>query len=270
MKRLVVALTALAAFTAPALAADMAPRYAKAAPAAVAYAPSWTGCYIGAGGGGGVYVQDTTQYFVPPIAPAGTRIQAEAQHTLGGKGYFGTVGGGCDYQFGVGTYNFVIGAFGDYDFASIKGQWAQQNGNLTGTEKMSSAWSVGGRIGWVALPGLMTYFSAGYTEATFDQVNVSFFPASPANTNVAFFNAQTYKGWFLGAGDEYALNFLPGLFWKTEYRFSEFNKARYDLITTATGLPQGSSHDTQKFTHTVRTELVYRFNWGGAPLVAKY
>ena len=43
MKRLVVALTALAAFTAPALAADMAARR-RYAGCPGAYAPSWTGC----------------------------------------------------------------------------------------------------------------------------------------------------------------------------------------------------------------------------------
>jgi len=268
MKRLVIALTAIAAFNAPALAADMAKAPIRAA-APVAYAPSWTGCYIGGGGGFGMWNQDNTQYFIAPIVAAGTRVQAEAQHTSGGRGYFGTVDGGCDYQFGALGTNLVVGAFANYDFANMNGTFTVQNGNLTGEEKLSSSWAVGGRIGWVALPGLLTYFSAGYTEATFDRTNLSFFPALPANTNVQFFDAQTYKGWFVGAGDEYALNFLPGLFWKTEYRFSEFDKARFDLRTTATGAPSGHSIDTQKFTHTIRSELVYRFNWGG-PVVAKY
>ena len=75
-------------------------------------------------------------------------------------------------------------------------------------------------------------------------------------------NGQTYKGWFLGAGDEYALNFLPGLFWKTEYRFSEFDRGTNALRIIATGLPEGDSLDSKKFVHTVRSELVYRFNWG--------
>ncbi len=50
MKKFVLALTAAAAFTAPALAADLAPRY-KAAPVAVAPVASWTGCWISGGGG---------------------------------------------------------------------------------------------------------------------------------------------------------------------------------------------------------------------------
>ena len=93
---------------------------------------------------------------------------------------------------------------------------------------MSSAWSAGGRIGWLAFPSLLTYFSAGYTQATFDRTNLSvafgppFFPLGIPTS--AFIDKKTYKGWFLGAGDEYAIGFLPGLFWKTEYRFSEFDR----------------------------------------------
>jgi len=264
MKRLVVALTAIAAFTAPALAADLAKAPVRAA-APVVYAASWTGCYVGGGFGYGMWNQENTQFLDGP-----PRIQLQDTHTNGGRGYLGTVDGGCDYQFSAIGTSFVIGGFANYDFANIHGTFAAQNGNYTGNEKLSSSWAAGGRIGWVALPGLLTYFSAGYTEATFDRTNLSFFPQTiPANVNVLFFDKQTYKGWFLGAGDEYALNFLPGLFWKTEYRFSEFDAGRNTIRTTATGLPNGDSFDTKKYTHTIRSELVYRFNWGG-PVVAKY
>ena len=215
MKKLVLALTAAAAFAAPALAADMAPRYAKAVAAPIAYAPSWTGCYIGGGGGFGMYNQENTPFV---DGPPPTQIFDRAD--TGGRGYFGTVGAGCDYQFAVGGSSLLVGAFGDYDFASIKGQHAAGFiGVGTATEKLSSAWSVGGRIGWVVMPNFMTYFSGGYTEATFDQQNYAFLGV-PTGISTG---KQTYKGWFLGAGDEYALSFLPGLFWKTEYRFSEFD-----------------------------------------------
>ena len=137
--------------------------------------------------------------------------------TAGGRGYFGTVQGGCDYQFGLGSYNLVVGAFGDYDFSSLKGKLNPPGSPLIGDEKMSSAWSVGGRAGWLVTPNLLTYFSAGYTEAAFDRVNFTFNSAPgiglPADL---FMGNRTYKGYFIGAGDEYALSFLPGLFWKTE------------------------------------------------------
>jgi outer membrane immunogenic protein len=59
MKRLLMALTAGAAFSAPGMAADMAAKAPlRAAP--IAYAPSWTGFYIGGGGGYGLWEADTT------------------------------------------------------------------------------------------------------------------------------------------------------------------------------------------------------------------
>jgi outer membrane immunogenic protein len=260
MKKLVLALTAVAAFAAPALAADMAPRaYTKAAP--IAYAPSWTGCYVGGGGGYGLWNQENTLFADAP------RTQLAATTTGGGRGYFGTVGGGCDYQFGLGTWNLVVGAFGDYDFASIKGN-PNFTGGLYGQEKLSSQWSVGGRVGALITPQLLTYFSAGYTEAHFDQVNLlSFF--APGVPSGLYFGSRNYSGYFLGAGDEYALSFLPGLFWKTEYRFSDLDTKNNPLRFTAGNALTGASLDSHKYVHTVRSELVYRFNWGG-PVVAKY
>jgi outer membrane immunogenic protein len=65
------------------------------------------------------------------------------------------------------------------------------------------------------------------------------------------------------------LSFLPGLFWKTEYRYAEFDRANVDVVTFPGGVLTGSS-STEKFKeHSVRSELVYRFNWTG-PVVAKY
>jgi outer membrane immunogenic protein len=268
MKRLALALTAVAAFAAPALAADMAAKAPlRAAP--VAYAPSWTGCYIGGGGGYGLWNQENTT-FDDTTVPRTQLVHAE---TSGGRGYFGTVGGGCDYQFPVGSWNFVVGAFGDYDFASLKGKIIPPGvaGNFAiGDEKMSSAWSAGGRIGVLVTPQLLTYFSAGYTEATFDRVNFTFNAAPFIGVPAGFYmDKQTYKGYFLGAGDEYALSFVPGLFWKTEYRFSEFDTKTNPFRATVGGVLLGASEDSRKYVHTVRSELVYRFNWGGS-VVAKY
>ena len=262
MKKLVIALAAAATFSAPALAADMAAKAPmRAAP--VAYAPSWTGCYIAGGGGYGMWNQENTQLNAAGVPIAGTQ-------TNGGRGYFGTVGGGCDYQFGLGGWNMVVGAFGDYDFSDINGRFSQQIGNLTGDEQLSSSWAVGGRIGWVVTPSLLTYFSGGYTEAKFDRTNFELFIGPvlfPGNG--VYIDATTHKGWFIGSGAEYALGFMPGLFWKTEYRYSQFDRQSNPLRVTATNALTAVSYDSEKWTHAVRSELVYRFNWGGA-VVAKY
>src|ERR1700737_3475506 len=142
MKKLVLALTALAAFAGPALAADMAPRaYSKAPPPPLPVA-TWTGCYIAGGGGYGLWNQENTAF-----ADTVPRVQLDATTTAGGRGYFGTVGAGCDYQFPVASWNIVVGAFGDYDFASMKGRPSDPFFQAYGFEKLTSQWSAGGRIG---------------------------------------------------------------------------------------------------------------------------
>ena len=264
MKKLVLALTAAAAFSAPAFAADMAARpYTKAAPMPVAVA-SWTGCYIAGGGGFGMWNQENTAYV---DLPARTRVSDT--YTNGGRGYFGTVGGGCDYQFGLGSWNMLVGAFGDYDFSDIKGKFNDVFSPGVGNEKLSSTWSVGGRVGWVVTPTFMTYFSGGYTESTFDQVNFTNLGVPFGVPTGLYIGKQNYKGYFLGAGDEYALSFLPGLFWKTEYRFADLDTKTNARRLVATGAVVGDSFDSHKYVHTIRSELVYRFNWGSA-VVAKY
>jgi outer membrane immunogenic protein len=267
MKKIAIALTAMAALTGSAVAADMAPRAYTKAPAPVVAVANWTGCYVGGGGGFGIWNQDNTGYDdTLVIRGTGARVQTTERATAGGRGYFGTVQGGCDYQFALGSWNMVVGAFGDYDFASEKGQLNLPVSQLFGQEKLDSKWAIGGRIGWLVTPSLLTYFSGGYTEAHFNQVNFNI-NTIPGTTNYILGN--TYKGYFLGAGDEYALSFLPGLFWKTEYRFSQFDTKNNVLYNAVTNLRTVNSYDSQKWEQSVRSELVYRFNWGG-PVVAKY
>ena len=273
MKKLVLALSAVAAFSAPAVAADMAAKAPMVA-APVAYAPSFTGCYIGGGGGYGLWNQENTT-FEDSIRGL-PRTQVTDTVTTGGRGWFGTVQGGCDYQLSLGGLSgIVIGAFGDYDFADMDGRRTAPFFDAVGREKLSSQWAVGGRVGWVALPSLLVYFSGGYTEARFDRVNYTnlFGPAPFGVPAGVFTEAHTYKGWFLGAGDEYALSFLPGLFWKTEYRLSRLDADNLVYRDSLTGAPFGFSDDSKKWVHTVRSELVYRFNWSGvgkAPVAARY
>jgi outer membrane immunogenic protein len=265
MKKLALAVTAVAALSGQALAADMAVKAVRPPPVVVA---NWTGCYVGGGGGYGMWNQENTGY--TQDGAAAQRQQRTETATAGGRGYFGTVQAGCDYQFALGSYNMLIGAFGDYDFTDIHGKLNLPNSVLFGEEKMSSAWAVGGRIGWLVTPQLLTYFSGGYTEARFDRTNfhINLIPQVP----VTFIDGQTYKGWFIGAGDEYQLAFLPGLAWKTEYRFSQFDQVT--LSNRNIQFPNAffglDTYDSRKYTHTIRSELVYRFNFGGGPVVAKY
>ena len=213
------------------------------------------------------YQENTGFIDVPP-----PRTLGAATWDTGGRGWFGTVQGGCDYQFGgVGPWQIVVGAFADYDFADIKGNLSVPGFNMVGSEKLDHSWSVGGRIGVLITPQLLTYFSAGYTEATFNRVDfvnqlIQNGIGTPTGLHI---DGRTYNGWFLGAGDEYALSFLPGLFWKTEYRLARYD-TQFNPFRFADQTLFGQSIDSKKWVHTVRSELVWHFNFGGAPLVAKY
>ena len=255
MKRMLLAAFAVGLLAAgPATAADM-PLKAPIMKAPMAPPFSWTGCYLGGGGGYGMY-DAQTQLFFRTGTPNVPLDQA-------GKGWFGTAQVGCDYQLPTPIFysTIVIGAFADGDWGDIHGSHTGQDGSVglvNGDMKLSRSWAAGGRIGYVANFSLLVYASGGYTQAFFDQVNYANTSGVPTGLAAP---SQTYNGWFIGSGYEYALQFLPGLFWKTEYRYAEYQTRNLADFNTTTGLPNGVLESTHPFVQTIRSELVWRFNW---------
>jgi outer membrane immunogenic protein len=257
-------------------AADMRRLPYKAPPPAPVF--SWTGCYVGVGAGYGMSNQDLALVTVQPLPgiPVGTTFVDGV--TLGGRGWLATAQFGCDYQF-AGPFggNWVVGAFVDGDWTNIKGRHTGGNQNIglqQGEEKLRWEWAVGGRLGWLVNPQLLTYVSAGYTEASFGDVNytIAVFPVIGQTTGLQL-PGRTYQGWFVGSGVEYAIGWLPGLFWKNEYRFADY-RSRTDTVlctSAACGVvgPTAFGERIHPYVQTVRTELVWRFNWGG-PVIANY
>jgi outer membrane immunogenic protein len=76
---------------------------------------TWTGCYVGAGGGYGMWNQDHSL-----VSLAG--VLESPRSTIGGRGWFGTAQVGCDYQF---DQNWVIGAFVDGNWGSLRGDYSE-------------------------------------------------------------------------------------------------------------------------------------------------
>ena len=139
-------------------------------------------------------------------------------------------------------------------------------GSLEASAK-SSTWAVGGRAGVLVTPRFLTYFDGGYTQARFDGVNYNFAFAGGGLSGLSL-AAQTYNGWFIGSGFEYAFTWLPinGLFLKTEFRYSQYggNGVSVPLTGGVGGIPvTGAALNSQKATEFISTELVYRFNWFG-------
>lgn len=272
MKKLLIGSATFIAFAAFgfARAADMPPPVYKAPPPAPVY--NWTGCYINAGGGYGMWNQDHYAEYGPPTFT--TFDPVSVTYTNGGRGWLGTIGGGCDYQTPLFNNRVVIGVFGDYDPMSLTGTnefplpITQYVADISGSETETGAWYVGGRIGYLVTPTLLTYFEGGYTQARFGQVNFSyeFLPGfGPSGATAYSLPGTTYSGWFLGSGIEYALTWLPipGLFWRSEYRFASYEAQDVPLVITSTGTPTDMYEHSQKYVQTATTSLVWRFNFGG-------
>jgi outer membrane immunogenic protein len=251
MKKALITSALLGVFvTGSAMAADM-PLKAPIMKAPPAY--NWTGCYLGGGWGYGVWNQDGFLETDPGHVATSLSVRS------GGRGSFGTVTGGCDYEFSGPTFfgsNILIGAFADGDWGSLQGSgftWSS-------TETEKSAWAVGGRIGLVLAPNLMTYWNGGYTQARFDGFEVVLASGVDTGNNVP---AHTYSGYFLGGGVEYAMPMFSSLFWRNEFRWASYRADDISELVTATGLNAGVAFNSKKTVQTVTSSLIWRFNWGG-------
>ena len=262
MKKLALALAVTAVFAGQAMAADMPARMPVKAAPVVAPVANWTGLYVYGGIGYGMWDADTTT--INSVTNICVLCVTQNQ---GGKGWLGTLGAGYDWQAG----NFVIGAFGDYTFSDIKGTIQDQGPFAVAATKQDWAWAAGGRVGYIALPGLMTYFGAGWTQAHFTG-NASFTTGTNTATGNRY-NGFTTDGWFLSSGVEVMFASVPGLFWRNDYRFSRFDTKDFLSCNIASGLcGSANAHNSIRFSpdvQAVTTSLVYKFNWGG-PVVAKY
>jgi outer membrane immunogenic protein len=277
MKKFLLALTAVAAMTGSASAADLGARPYTKAPEPIAYAPSWTGFYVFGGFGGGLWNADSNVNSTGVVGSfgsfgaAGTAITRD--HRLGGSGWFGTVGAGYDWQFS----KWVAGIFGDGQFGDIRGSLSDPLFAIEGREKLRDSYAAGVRLGYLVAPNVLSYVNAGYSGAQWSGTTLTTLAAG-GGTGITTTGSFRRDGWFVGGGVENSFDIFgitaPGWFMKTEYR-----SAFYDRIS----LPQtfvpgnafagvglsGTAATFKPWTQTISTSLVYRFNWSG-PVVAKY
>jgi outer membrane immunogenic protein len=263
MKKILIALTALAAFTGSASAADLAARPYSKAPPPMAPVYNWTGFYIFGGGGGGIWDADTFTRVTPGGAPL------TINQRQGGDGWFGTVGAGYDWQF---NSNWVFGIFGDGQFGSLRGTIQDPvAAAITGTIKMQDAWAAGARLGYLVAPNVLSYVNGGYTGSHWSGTTMfGTFSGLPVGIHTNSFNRN---GVFVGGGFENSLNFFgitsPGWFMKTEYRAAYYERKDVSELFDGTNAFVGHDISFKPWVQTISTSLVYRFNWTG-PVVAKY
>jgi outer membrane immunogenic protein len=260
MKKILLALTAVAALTGSAYAADLPARtYTKAPPPMAAL--SWTGFYIFGGGGGGIWDADSHAQ----TSPGGVPLTIDQR--VGGDGYFGTVGAGYDWQF---NNSWVAGIFADGQFGSIRGTLQDSNFALTGRIKMQDAWAAGARLGYLVAPNVYSYVNAGYSGSHWSGTGLTNLAGVASGLHTDSFNRN---GWFVGGGVENNLNIFgitaPGWFMKTEYRAAYYDKKSIEEKFDGTNTLVGEAITFKPWVQTISTSLVYRFNWTG-PVVAKY
>lgn len=260
LKTLAAALTATVCFSNYVLAADMYhDQSLKDAPAPEPVA-SWSGFYLGAGGGGGVaeYDGDIAGAFTPLIALELFGDSFDTGTTFG----FGTVQLGYDRQL---SKDFVVGLFADYDFHSGS---SDTNSSVLDIDvllpisllstvtdvEIDNSWTVGGRLGFLVTPATMLYGLAGWTHTSVSIDGV--FTAADIlglGAGVAFSEEEDIDSLTVGAGVETLLR--DNLSLKVEYRYTDLDA--FGASSPITTLEFASvNFDTD--IHTVRAVLTWR------------
>jgi outer membrane immunogenic protein len=261
MKKVLLALTALAAFTGSASAADLAARPYTKAPAP-ALAPSWTGFYVFGGGGGGIWNADTRV-----VSTATGASILGINQSQGGDGFLGTVGAGYDWQF---TPSWVFGVFADGQWGSLKGTIQDQGPFAAGRINNDYSYAAGARVGYLVAPNVLSYVNGGYSGSHWNGTTLL---DTRTGGVIGSTNGFDRSGWFVGGGVEHTLGLFginaPGWFVKTEYRSAFYDTKNISELNLA-GVQNGRDITFKPWVQTITTSVVYRFNWGGAPIAAKY
>jgi outer membrane immunogenic protein len=166
----------------------------------------------------------------------GGAFRGNDNNLLGGSNdgtFMGGVQGGYDYQF---AQNWVFGLEANYSWLNTSSNFANRG-----------LGSVTGRLGYTWGPAML-YAKGGYAWA--DSRFTNGFTGSNGN-----------DGYTVGGGLEYL--FTQNWSGKIEYQYYNFGNTSFVTPGLVVG---GFTNDV----HSVKAGLNYRFNLGGAPLLAKY
>ena len=236
-----VALIALAAAN-PAVAADMparAPVY-KAAPAAVMATYNWSGFYAGGHLG---YLWGSTR-----VLDNGVVTDANAQT----NGVVGGVLAGVNWQTGA----FVYGLEADFGWANVRGTGGAVVIPVELPNEYKVKWTadVRARAGYAIAPMTLVYVAGGLALADFNF-------HEGEDINVVRGGGAIYPGWTIGGGVDQA--FTNNLIGRLEYLYADYGGKTYTLAPD-------DIYDAHFKGHTLRGALIWKFDWGKGPLVARY
>jgi outer membrane immunogenic protein len=268
MRKLLLVGSAFGALVTPAAAADLAP-YFQAPPGSVW---GWTGFYVG-GNAGGIFSSgnaitntgsDTGGTGLGSFLSAGA-IPGSA--TLSQSAFIGGGQVGFNWQLGP---DWVWGVEADLDGTTAKASSASAFGGNAAFAPLSTTYSreldalgtVRGRVGYLALPTLLLYGTAGLAYAQ-TRLGSSFLCAActpPSGTQGSTTNQSTFNlvGWTAGGGVEW--QFTPAWSIKAEYLYVDLGSAQTSTITYS--YPSNTSSLTSALAerdHVIRMGFNYRF-----------
>jgi len=305
MKKIALSVAALALTAGSALAADLPSRKGPPMLPPPPPPPMWTGFYVGLNAGGtwansnsvnlasGGLVFDPAPGLVA-IGPA-TAAAIGSSGTLHGFNNGGFIGGGqvgYNWQF---YNNFVVGVEADIQgiasgnsnrsFATsvpvtagnfVPGFAANQV--VSASRSLDYLGTVRGRLGWLFTPTLLIYGTGGLAyggvslnSSTFGAAIPSPIPFTGWAGSSAF--SDTRVGWTAGGGVEWM--FMPNWSAKAEYLYYDLGTVTTSSMSVSSS-PAGAAFGnivqaSSRFNgNIVRAGVNYHFNWGAAPVVAKY
>jgi outer membrane immunogenic protein len=271
MKKILLSAVSLAILSGSALAADLPSRKAPVAPPPPP-PPMWTGFYAGLnlGGGWSGGNGNSNAYNLDGLNGGIT-------NNIGANGNSGGVIGGAqigyNYQInslGLGGMGVLIGAEADFQGTSMGSSGGGSrygyliNTANNGTTRYVPGWvgggssipwfgTVRGRLGLTVMPTLLIYGTGGFAYADVQR-------------NGGNQNSATQTGWTAGGGAEWM--FMPNWSAKVEYLYTDVSGGNSGWGNNL-GVSLNSVNNHTRW-NTVRAGVNYHFNWGAAPVVAKY
>jgi outer membrane immunogenic protein len=236
---------ALIAAATPVFAADLAP--APMEPIAPVVLPmDWSGFYVGAQIG---YSWASADSSINNPFGVNLDVSPDANGVVGGL-YVG-----YNAQFN----QIVVGIEADAELASGSGDdnIGITVGGLAGdtfTTRAEENWrgSVRARLGY-AIDTFMPYVTGGVAWSDWD---VKHTLNDPLLGNFEQSNSNTYVGWTIGAGVEWA--FTPNLIGRVEYRYTDFGSGDND-INSVFPIVNNARESVDLTDNTVRVGIAYKF-----------
>jgi outer membrane immunogenic protein len=300
MKKILVSAVSLLALASAASAADLPSRKEAVIPAP---APLWTGFYAGLNAGyswgtnSNTYSQNwASDSFYNAISVAPIALDGNIPNTQ--SGFMGGAQFGYNYQYGS---NIVLGVETDIQGSNVRGTGRSTGmsvgnypgggfnnrettiGRTTAQAGLDYLGTIRGRVGYLWSPALLLYGTAGFAyggawanvvqaASTADASCLG--AACTANGTYGWTGGgqqnQLLTGWTAGGGVEWL--FMPNWSLKTEALY--WDLGRMNINTTnysSDGFALGWGRTNVNYSGVVaRAGINYHFNFGAAPVVAKF